>query len=144
MIRELNFFNVIPIWELFLGTAAIVLLALEAGYRLGRHRSASAEHEKEASTGTMVGATLGLLAFLLAFTFNMASSRYDARRQAFLAEVTAIGTAYVRADVLPEPYRGETRDLFRRYVDLRLETLNKQDIEEILHKSMDIQRRLWS
>jgi hypothetical protein len=144
MIKDLNFFNIIPIWGLFLGTAAVVLLALEAGYRLGRHRNALDQHEKEASTGTMVGATLGLLAFLLAFTFNMASSRYDARRQAFLGEVTAIGTAYVRADVLPEPNRSKTRDLFRRYVDLRLETLDQQDIAEILRKSKDLQRGLWS
>ena len=120
MIKDLNLFNVIPIWGLFLVTAAVVLLSLEAGYRLGRYRSALDQHEKEASTGTMVGATLGLLAFLLAFTFNMASSRYDARRQAFLSEVTAIGTAYLRADLLPEPYRGESRDLLREYVDLRL------------------------
>jgi hypothetical protein len=144
MIKDLNFFNIIPIWGLFLATAAIVLLALEAGYRLGRYRSALAAHEKEASTGTMVGATLGLLAFLLAFTFNMASSRYDARRQAFLGEVTAIETAYLRADILPDPYRSESRDLFRKYVDLRLETLDRQDIAEILRKSKDLQRRLWS
>ena len=139
MIKELNFFNVFPIWGLFLITAAVVLFSLEAGYRLGRYRSARAEHEKEGSTGTMVGATLGLLAFLLAFTFNMASSRYDARRQAFLGEVIAIETAYTRADLLPEPSRSETRDLFRQYVDLRLETVNPEDIEQMLHKSKDLQ-----
>jgi hypothetical protein len=144
MIKELNFFNVIPIWGLFLMTATVVLISLEAGYRLGRYRSALAEHEKEGSTGTMVGATLGLLAFLLAFTFNMASSRYDARRQAFLGEVNAIGNAYLRADLLQEPYRSKTRDLFRKYVDLRLEKLDPKDIAEMLRESKDLQRLLWS
>ena len=128
MLKELNFFNVIPIWGLFLATATVVLISLEAGYRLGRYRGALAEHEKEGSTGTMVGATLGLLAFLLAFTFNMASSRYDARRQAFLGEVNAIGNAFLRADLLQEPYRSKTRDLFRQYVDLRLEKLDPKEM----------------
>ena len=143
MIKELTIFSDMPLWELFLATSAVVLLSLEAGYRLGRYRSALDQHEKETATGTMVGSTLGLLAFLLAFTFGMASSRYDVRRQTFLSEVTAIETSYLRADVLAEPFRSESRDLFRQYVDLRLKA-NQDNLPQALHSSKDLQRRLWS
>jgi len=143
MPHDLNPFSFLPLWGLFLATAVVVLFSLETGYRLGRYRSSLAQHEKETSTGTMVGATLGLLAFLLAFTFGMASSRYDMRRQAFLSEVTAIGTAYLRADLLPEPSRSETRDLFRQYVELRLE-MNHENMAQMLRRSKELQRRLWS
>ena len=139
-----EFIDHLPLWGLFLATVAVALLSLEAGFRLGRYRSTFAEPEKESAAGTIVGATLGLLAFLLAFTFGMASSRYDERRQVFLSEVTAIGTAYLRADLLPEPYRGETRGLLREYVDLRREELPPENTAQALRRSEALQGRLWS
>jgi hypothetical protein len=70
----------------------------------------------------MVGATLGLLAFILAFTFGLAAARFDTRRQLLLDEANAIGTTYLRAGMLPE--RGQqVRDLLRHYVAARLEAV---------------------
>src|SRR5450755_5070890 len=71
----------LPIWGLFGATVVIALLSIEGGYRLGRYRHRHSEDEKEAPVGAIVGATLGLLAFILAFTFGLAASRFDARRQ---------------------------------------------------------------
>jgi hypothetical protein len=82
----------IPLWALFSLALAVVLLSMEVGYRLGRRRSWRSEYEKESSVGTVVGATLGLLGFMLAFIFGAAGSRFDARRQAVLEEANAIGT----------------------------------------------------
>ena len=139
-----EFIDYLPLWCLFLATAAVALLSIEAGFRLGRYRSTFAEPEKETAAGTIAGATLGLLAFLLAFTFGMASSRYEVRRQVFLSEVTAIGTTYLRTDLLPEPYRSESRDLLREYVDLRREDLHPENIAQALRRAEALQGRLWS
>ena len=95
-------------------------LALEGGYRLGRWRHDRPAEEKETPVGAMVGSILGLLAFLLAFTFGMAATRFEARRQAVLDEANAIGTTYLRARLLPEPQRTESAKLLREYVDVRI------------------------
>src|SRR5215470_13338872 len=94
--------DALPLWALFISILVVVLLSVECGYRLGKYRRGRHEEEKEAPLGTMVAATLGLLAFILAFTFGLAAARFDARRQVLLDEVNAIGTTYLRAGMLPE------------------------------------------
>ena len=69
-----------------------------------------------------------LLGLLLAFTFSGAASRFEDRRHLVTMEANAIGTAYLRIDLLPEDTRGDMRDRFRRYVDSRLETY--QDVTD--------------
>src|SRR6478735_3328306 len=96
-------------------------LALEGGYRLGRWRHARAEGEKEAPVGAMVGSILALFAFMLAFTFGLAASRFEARRQVVVAEANSIGTTYLRAQLLRnEQQRNESARLLREYVDVRV------------------------
>jgi len=68
----------------------------------------------------MVGAMLGLLAFLLAFMFSMTVDKFFDRRIAQLNEVNAIRTTYLQASVIPEPHRTEVRNILRAYVDERL------------------------
>ena len=93
----------------------------------------------------MVSASLGLLAFLLAFTFGLAGSRYEARREVFLEEVNALGTMWsLRAGLLSEPYRTEMRDLLREYVDVRLEGVRSRKIEEAIQRSEKLHGQLWS
>jgi len=76
------------------------MLAIEGGYRLGKWRHVHAADEKDDPVGAMVGSVLGLLAIMLAFTFHLAATRFDARRHAVLEEANAIGTAYLRARLL--------------------------------------------
>ena len=66
-------------------------------------------------TGPVVAASLGLLAFMLAFTFGAVTKRYDDRKQLVLDEANAIGTACLRADLLPEPDRDSVRRLLYDY-----------------------------
>jgi hypothetical protein len=101
------------------------------------------EEEKEAPVGSMVGATLGLLAFMLAFTFGMAENRFEDRRQVVLSEANAIGTAYLRAAMLPEPMRTDSRNLLREYVDVRLEGTRPGKTEQSISKSEELHERLW-
>jgi hypothetical protein len=134
----------LPLWALFGTTIVVVFLAVEAGFWLGRWRQRRAEHEREAPVGAIVGAVLGLLAFLLAFTFGMAASRFDARRELVLDEANAIGTTYLRAALLPEPHRTETRALLRDYVDVRLEGVQPGKTAEALARSEELHGGLWA
>lgn len=138
-----GFFDVLPLWGLFILVLLLVLLSIESGYRLGRYRSGRSEHEVESPVGAMVGATLGLLAFMLAFTFGAAADRYDARRQILLDETNAIGTTYLRAEMLPG--RGEDiRKLLRVYVDMRLEAVYSGNIAEGMRQSEQVHGQLWA
>jgi len=137
------FLDVLPIWGVFLCTLLLVLLSVEGGYRLGRRRHQRSPEEKEGPVGAMVGATLGLLAFLLAFTFGLAASRFDARREVVLDEANAIGTTYLRAAMLPG-HRDELRALLREYVDVRLETVRTGRVKEGIRRSEELQGQLWA
>jgi hypothetical protein len=135
--------DALPLWGVFIAILLIVLLSVECGYRLGMFRRRRSEQEKEAPVGTMVGATLGLLAFILAFTFGLAAARFDTRRQVLLDEANAIGTTYLRAGILPEK-REEIRTLLRDYVDSRLGAVQSGNITEAINQSENIQRQLWA
>ena len=135
--------DALPLWAFFIVTLLIVLLSVEGGYRLGRYRRARSEDEKEAPVGAMVASMLGLLAFVLAFTFGLAAQRFDTRRQVLLDEANAIGTTYLRAAMLPER-QDEIRALLRRYVDARLEAVGSGNIAEGIRVSESLQTALWA
>jgi len=136
--------DALSLFEVYLATSLLALLAVELGFRLARSRLRRSLHEPEAPVGAMVGATLGLLAFMLAFTFGLAASRFDARRSLVLDEANAIGTTYLRAALLPEPERSEIRKLLREYVDARLQIVQLDKREQVLRRSTELQDELWS
>jgi hypothetical protein len=138
--------DVIPVWLFFVATLVIVTLAVEAGYRSGTLALRRAEGEKEAPVSAIAGAILALLAFVLAFTFSIVSGRYDARKALVREEANAIGTAYLRADFLPEPDRSTAQALFRDYVDLRVNAAHAATLDQVrtyIAESDRIQERLW-
>jgi hypothetical protein len=132
----------LPLWSIFVATIVVVLVAVEVGYQVGAIRRRHAP-ETEAPVGAMVGATLGLLAFILAFTFGLAASRFDERRHTVLDEANAIGTTYLRAGLLAEPQRSEVRLLLREYVDLRVDAVREGQIDKVLAGSAKLQGQLW-
>jgi hypothetical protein len=128
----------------FIATVAVVMVSEEGGIQLGRYRRKLSDQEKEAPLGAIVAAMLGLLGFMLAFTFGLAASRFDARRLALLEEANAIGTTYLRAGLLAEPHRTTIRKLLREYVDVRLEAVQTGKVERGVSRSAELQRSLWS
>src|SRR5689334_3756400 len=136
--------DVVPLWLIFAGLFAAMLVADEFGYRLGKIRFHRAGHEKEPTVGGIVAAELGLLAFLLAFTFGLAGARFEARRETLLDEANAIGTTYLRAGMLPEPQRTEAHKLLREYVDVRLAAVQDGKLENGTRRSTEIQDQLWN
>ena len=104
---------------LTVGVFVGMLLLLEVGRRIGRRRAGGPE-DAPAEIGVVDGAVFALLGLLIAFTFSGAASRWDTRRHLVVEEANAIGTAYLRLDVLPPDAQPAIREKFRQYVDARL------------------------
>jgi hypothetical protein len=98
----------------------VTMVALQQfGRSLGeRHRRLGRD---KGGTSPAEGAVYGLLSLFMAFTFSGAGTRFEARRHLVVQEANAIGTAWLRLDVLPMEYQPHLRDLFRQYVDARLD-----------------------
>jgi hypothetical protein len=97
-----------------------ILLLLEVGRRIGERRLAQDPEGARIGTGVVEGAVFALIGLLIAFTFSGAASRFDDRRDLVVEETNAIGTAYLRLDLLPEDLQPQMRELFRRYLDARI------------------------
>jgi hypothetical protein len=141
-----QFLDNIPVWLLFIIITLVFSIAAELGFRGGKFIHVHLKKEQNPMVGTILGASLGLLAFFLAFTFNMAGSRYDARKKLVLDEANAIETTYLRAKLLPKPYRTEFQDLLRKYIDGRAK-LQKADFEilrQVIAESEELHNLLWS
>jgi hypothetical protein len=140
--------DAIPIWMIFIATSALVLASIEAGYWLGGNAHRRSKDEKEAPIGGVVGAGLGLLAFILAFTFGIVSNRYDTRKELVREDANAVRIAYRRTEFLPETERNEARSLLREYVDRRIAfaqagSLSPERVAEFVSSTDGVQTRLW-
>jgi hypothetical protein len=125
-----------------------ILGMLEAGRYWGRKRRAEDPEGAREGIGAVDGALFGVMGLLIAFTFSGAASRYDTRRDLVVTEANAIGTAYLRLDLLPARTQAELRDDFRRYVDSRLAVYRAlPDLaaaKDRLAASTEIQNQIWS
>lgn len=134
-------------WLFFIGTVLLILTGMEAGFALGKRAARRSNDEKESPAAAMGGAVLGLVAFILAFTFGIASERYDTRKQLVRDEANAIRTAFMRAAFLPDGEREEVDRLLRQYTEIRVSFAQSWDMEklpELLSKTENIQRKLWA
>jgi hypothetical protein len=139
----LRLFDLLPLWAVYVLTVLLFLLAAEGGYRLGLLKRRGAPEESSV-VGALNGATLALLGFLLAFVTGSAVTSLQARRQAVVTEANAIGTAYLRAGLLPAPAGAESRRLLAEYVDTRLEGLDPSKLGAAIARSEAIHTQLWA
>ena len=94
----------------------------------------------------ILGATVTLLALMIGFSFSMAVTRYDQRKNYEEAEANAIDTAFLRADLLPGDDAAHLRDLLKKYLDLRIAFYaanNPQRIAKITADTENMQNKLW-
>lgn len=133
----------LPVWFIFLLTILLLFLAFWAGLRLGKYAQVHWA-DQSADLNLITSASLSFLALFLAFVINYAIGTFTERRQLVVSEANAIGTAYLRAGILPEPARTESRKLLREYVDTRLEAIRIGKMRTALVRSEQIQDRLWS
>lgn len=135
--------DIIPVWLVFPVTVALGLLAAEIGFRIGGWWKERTHTDKDSSVGAMMGASLALLAFLLAFLIGAAGDRYNARRLLVVDDANAIGTTELRARYLPEPYSTASRALLKEYVNIRIPSATNADLTKIVARSEEIQDQLW-
>jgi hypothetical protein len=106
-------------WLAELALVICCVVVAEIAFRAGRVRRLAVDDLVRSQITAVQAATLGLLALFLAFTLSMAESRFSGRRTLIMDEANAIGTTYLRAELLTEPQRSESRELLRRYIDAR-------------------------
>ena len=129
---------------MFLLPLVAVLLPVWLGHRYGRYVQKRSIDVHEGPVGTAVNATLGLLAFMLAFTFSLVGSKFDKRKELMLEEITDIRTTYLYAGLIPEPVRSTARARIIRYVDIRVQLLkNPSQLETAKHRSYLLLDSLW-
>lgn len=145
--ESFSFLFGVAAWVVALTLFGVCFGVSEVGYRLGRRGSSTGGLRKEhyVAVQAMVAALLGLL---LAFTVSMAVSRFESRKAAVVDESNAIGTAFLRVSLLPESEQSRTVDLFREYVDMRLEVAGPErygsPAQALVERQVDLQRQLWS
>jgi hypothetical protein len=136
---------------LFFQIAAMILIPLAAviipvliGQNYGLYYRKKQPDIPHNSIGSVVTASFGLLAFMLAFTFQIAANRFDARKQLLNEEVKNIRTAYLRAGLIPEPYNSNTKKYLADYIDLRVGVSNDPSKLNIsISRSQVILDSLW-
>jgi hypothetical protein len=143
----MNSFNLIetfPLWASYLVIILITLGSAWCGITFSKWRKKRICPEEDAPINTIVGATLALLAFILAFAFGMTSTRYEARKQFLLEEVNSIETAWLRAGLIAEPQQSKVKGLLEEYVQLRIEfSQYPEKVNELIHRSEETQKEIW-
>ena len=134
----------LPIWVVYPLTVLLLLAAIEAGYRYAKARDRTAPPGSDAGLGAISGATLGMLAFLLAFVIGFGMNLNGDRRTLVLNEANAIRSTYLRAGYLVEPYRTESRNLLSEYLDQRLAAVEPGKLEQARLRSEELQGELWA
>jgi hypothetical protein len=133
-----------PLLLIFLGGACIVFVACEIGWQLGKRNDGAGV---SGNVSALEQALLGLLALMVGFSFLMGLTRFEARREAVVSEANAIGTAALRARLLPEPTRTETLKLLREYAQTRVDYLptmkSLAQLPEAIARSNNIHEKLW-
>ena len=135
---------------MFLFTALFIVGLLMASIEFGRRiRLRSREEKSSSGLGVIDGAVFGLMGLLLGFSFSGAVSRFDARRELIVQETNAIGTAWLRIDLLPEATQPQIRDDYRAYLDARLAFYSylvpdRQKALDELALSEKLQNKIWT
>ena len=125
-----------------------LVAGIELGYRLGRRTQKLLVEPTKSQINAIQASMLALLALILGFTFSLSLQRFNDRATAIVDESNAIGTTYLRIDLLPESIRAEAQSLTREYIDFRLKagavSLNKAEARSsVIAKSDARLGELW-
>jgi len=139
--------NVLPV-AIALSLFALIVLSMRSGWVVGRRRLAAMGDGANEGLGAVDGAIFGMMGLLLAFTFTGAASRFEQRRELIVQETNAIGTAWLRLDLLGAEPREQARNLFRRYLDQRLDVYldvtNQARTAQSLAAVAALQAQIWN
>jgi hypothetical protein len=141
MLRQ--FIDTMSLSGVLFTTVMIVLITTEVGYRIGLMRSRRPDFDSEAQDTSMTGAHLGLLAFMLAFTFSMAAGHFDDRKKVIMEESNTIETAYLRTSLIVGPEAGRLRELLLNYASLRECSAGECDPIQLIRDSEVMHAQMW-
>ncbi len=134
-----------------ISTALLISMAvaIETGFRIGRKCQESASAAAKSHINAIQGSIIGILALVLGFTFSLALQRFDSRSEAVVDEANSIGTAYLRAQLLPAALREVAQAQLREYIDLRVQDgalteANHGARDAILEKAAQAQMSIWN
>ncbi|QFU77381.1 hypothetical protein EY643_17870 [Halioglobus maricola] len=138
--------DTLPLLAILPITLVVVLIAIEIGFHAGRWRvrSLGGKSESEAQLSAMTGAHLALLAFIMAFSFNMAAGHYQDRRALIMKDANAISTAYLRTSLVDSAESRNISELLVQYVDVRLTFKDAKTAGPGLAKTQELQELIWS
>jgi len=142
----------VPFWVESTLVALLVFVGMlclfETGRWIRRWRTARDGRHDEGAFGVIDGAVFALLGLLIAFTFSGAAARFESRRQLIVEEANAIGTAYLRIDLVPAAAQPALRQGFRDYLDARMAAFQAlPDVDEAYRqvaRANDVQTRIWA
>jgi len=139
--------DALPIWLLFLVTAALVVLAVEFGFSAGNMVRRRSSEERESPVSAIAGAILGLVAFMLAFTFSIVSDRYDTKKSLVREEANVLRAVWQRSDFLQEAAQQKTKALLHDYLDNRIgfaQSLDPNKAETSVRDATRLQHEIWA
>lgn len=140
----INSVNIPQAIAMFVIPLLVVLVPIILGERYGIHRSKAVPSRKDFPLDSAIAAALGLLGFILAFTFQIAADRFGDRKEALLSEVANIRTAYLRSGLIPEPYHSESKKLLVEYIDIRVSAATDfTKLDRAMARSQQILDTLW-
>ena len=124
-----------PLWGILIGTITLVFATSEIGFFIGVARARTPQAEDEAQVSSLTAAHLGLMAFILAFTFSMAADHTSKRKGLILQEANAIEVAFLRAGLIDKPQSAVIRQNLTDYAVLRAGISDADDIPGLIQRS---------
>lgn len=146
----MNEMDKIPLILVFAGILLAQIVFIEVGFRMGTVRQGKPNKAQMAQVRAIMGASLGLLAFMLAFSFNTTQQHYEERVRAYLLEVSAIDSAFRGADLIKKDEREQAKKLLAEFAKLRVQTKEftvAKDMEmvvELIRQSERMHDQLWA
>lgn len=140
----------VPVFLVMALAVLTQVVFIELGFRYGKTKQGTPYKAQMAQVRAIMGASLGLLAFMLAFTFSSAQQHFEERTRAYMMEVSAIDSAYRGADLILKEARVEAKELLLNFARLRLETTraasqaDMQSVVEMVRESELIHDQLWA
>jgi hypothetical protein len=126
----------------------LIMAGVELGFQLGRKSTSGTSDRVKAQISVVEGSLVGLLGLLLGFTMSMAVSRFEIRKQLVLDEANAIGTSYLRTQLLPAPEGTEIANLLREYVDIHIHavaaTHDLEGLDAVRGRLLRLQEQFWA
>lgn len=139
----------LPQWIIGMVTLVVLIISVEVGYWIGLKAKVEMTPPMKSQISTIQTAILTIFTFLLGFTFAMALSRFDYRKQMVVKESNAIGTAVLRSQLLPENQRVKMNELFKEYVNVEYSITSRANIpleerKRLNQEAKQLQTAIWT